>query len=204
MVCTMQIPLGGGRLSRLTDTRGFIDRSWSQRIDIPPLWPIMPPGCRKKVARTATDEVYSAGMIAPLISQRGTSIGAAGLILRRTSAHHENWLLLRARKHGEWGFPKGHQDVGESTLETALRECAEECGIGLLAIEGNPLEAAYLLPNGRTKTVVYFPAITSQRHVELSAEHVAHAWMSANQVLQCLPHANMVLLFRSYLHQLSR
>jgi 8-oxo-dGTP pyrophosphatase MutT (NUDIX family) len=126
------------------------------------------------------------------------------MILRRVAKTHDSWLLLRARKHGEWGFPKGHQDLGESILETALRECAEECGIGLLAIEGPPLEAAYLLPNGRSKTVVYYPALTSEKAVRLSHEHDHYAWMTAPQVLQSLPHANMVLLFRSYLQQLSR
>ena len=43
-------------------------------------------------------------------------------------------------------------DVGE--LQTALRECAEECGIALVAIEGKPLEATYRLPSGRSKSVM--------------------------------------------------
>ncbi|KKR61851.1 hypothetical protein A2643_00135 [Candidatus Nomurabacteria bacterium RIFCSPHIGHO2_01_FULL_39_220] len=30
---------------------------------------------------------------------------------------------------GHWGFPKGHQDAGESEKETAIRELKEETGI---------------------------------------------------------------------------
>jgi tRNA nucleotidyltransferase (CCA-adding enzyme) len=133
-----------------------------------------------------------------------TTVGAAGLLLRRIVEGESRWLLLKASKHGEWGFPKGHQDDGETPLQTAIRECAEECGIGLVAIEGPPLEATYLLPNGRAKRVVYYPALTSEIHVLLSHEHRSHAWLSANGVIQRLGHANLVLLFRAYLHTLPR
>jgi len=130
------------------------------------------------------------------------SVSAAGLLLRRHDEGGSRWLLLKACKHGEWGFPKGHQEEGETSLETAIRECAEECGIGLLAIEGSPLEATYLLPNGRNKRVVYYPALTSERTVHLSAEHLAHAWLDAPAVIHRLGHANLTLLFRAYLHAL--
>jgi 8-oxo-dGTP diphosphatase len=129
---------------------------------------------------------------------------AAGLILRRDTPKGFRWLLLRATKHGEWGFPKGHQDVGETPLQTALRECVEECGIALLAIDGKPLEATYQLPNGKRKTVIYFPAVTSQSDVILSDEHHEHGWLSASQIMDLLPHANLVLLFRAYLHSLGK
>lgn len=129
---------------------------------------------------------------------------AAGLILRRDTPKGFRWLLLRATKHGEWGFPKGHQDAGETPLQTALRECVEECGIALLAIEGKPLEATYHLPNGKRKSVIYYPAVTSQSEIELSDEHHEHGWLSARQIMDRLPHANLVLLFRAYLHSLGK
>ena len=129
---------------------------------------------------------------------------AAGLILRRETPKGSRWLLLRATKHGEWGFPKGHQDAGENPVQTALRECAEECGIALLAIEGKPLEATYRLPNGKTKSVIHYPAVTAQVTVELSREHSGHAWLDAQEVIDRLPHANLVLLFRAYLHALGK
>jgi 8-oxo-dGTP pyrophosphatase MutT (NUDIX family) len=131
-------------------------------------------------------------------------VGAAGLLLRRVVDGQNRWLLLKASKHGEWGFPKGHQNAGETPLQTAIRECAEECGIALVAIEGPPLEATYLLPSGRAKRVVYFPALTSEFAVHLSHEHLNHAWLSASGVINRLGHANLVLLFRAYLHTLPR
>jgi 8-oxo-dGTP pyrophosphatase MutT (NUDIX family) len=132
------------------------------------------------------------------------AVVAAGLILRRDTPKGFRWLLLRAAKHGEWGFPKGHQDPGETPVDTALRECVEECGIALLAIEGRPLEATYRLPSGRMKSVIYFPAVTSQATVTLSQEHQEFEWASARAVTERLPHANLVLLFRAYLNALGR
>ncbi len=35
----------------------------------------------------------------------------------------------RRARNGEWGLPKGHSDHGESEMETALRETAEENGL---------------------------------------------------------------------------
>ncbi|MBA3708916.1 MAG: NUDIX domain-containing protein [Planctomycetes bacterium] len=129
-----------------------------------------------------------------------TELVACGLILRRSARGGPLWLLLKAAKHREWGFPKGHQDDGESVIETALRECAEECGIGLVAIDGPALELHYAVPNGRQKRTVYFPAITACSDVTLSREHVSAKWFDADGVMKHLPHPNIRALFRASLH----
>jgi 8-oxo-dGTP pyrophosphatase MutT (NUDIX family) len=134
----------------------------------------------------------------------GADVVAAGVILRRRTAQGDRWLLLKARKHREWGFPKGHQDHGERLEETALRECAEECGIGLMAFDGTPLELHYRLPSGRTKKVVYFPAVTATVLTTLSDEHVDAAWFSASAVVDKLPYDNLRTLFQAYLARLPR
>jgi 8-oxo-dGTP pyrophosphatase MutT (NUDIX family) len=127
---------------------------------------------------------------------------AAGLILRRGDGRSARWLLLRSRKNREWGFPKGHLDEGESPLTAALRECAEESGIGLVAIEADPLEVHYRLQSGRGKRVIYFPAVTSIHDVTLSHEHDAYAWMPAERTRRSLPFENLRALFTAYLHRL--
>lgn len=122
---------------------------------------------------------------------------AAGFILRRHTGRGSRWLLLRNARRREWGFPKGHQEPGESLLATALRECAEETGIGLVAIEGAPLELHYTLPSGRTKRSVYFPAVTACSAFSLSKEHTHGAWYDADEVMRMLPYANLRSLFRA-------
>lgn len=39
------------------------------------------------------------------------------------------WLVVYREAFRDWSFPKGGVEVGESALETALREVAEETGL---------------------------------------------------------------------------
>ena len=49
-------------------------------------------------------------------------LGPGGyVLLRRQSSHGE----------GEWSFPGGHLEYGESVLDCAARECEEELGVAL-------------------------------------------------------------------------
>jgi 8-oxo-dGTP diphosphatase len=129
---------------------------------------------------------------------------AAGLLLRRRTDKGDRWLLLQASKHREWGFPKGHQDPGETLWQTAVRECVEETGIALVAGDGPAREVVYPLPDGRRKRTVYFPALTACETWTLSEEHDHAAWLGADAVLKRLRHANLRALFIAYLRQIAR
>ncbi len=124
---------------------------------------------------------------------------AAGLFLRREVGATSRWLLLRGRRSSEWGFPKGHQDPGEDLVTTALRETAEETGMALVAITAPPLLLHYQVPSGRRKTVAYYPAVTIQTDVILSAEHRDHCWATRTEVERLVNHPNLVRLFRDHL-----
>jgi len=39
------------------------------------------------------------------------------------------FALVRSKRNGNWGFPKGHEEKNESPLHTARREIYEETGI---------------------------------------------------------------------------
>jgi 8-oxo-dGTP diphosphatase len=126
-----------------------------------------------------------------------TDLVASGLFLRRSD--RPLWLLLRATKHGEWGFPKGHVDPGENLIRTALRECAEETGIALVALIGPPLVDTYRVPSGKTKATVYYPAVTATTTVELSDEHDRYEWVGAAAALKLLSHPHLRALFQKAL-----
>ncbi len=126
---------------------------------------------------------------------------AAGLFLRRQVGSTWQWLLLRGRAHGEWGFPKGHLDPGEGLLAAALRECAEESGIGLVAVDAACYALIYELPDHRRKIATYFGAITAQETVTLSKEHQDSAWCPAEVVLQRLSHGNLRTVFSEHVRQ---
>jgi len=131
---------------------------------------------------------------------RNGQLVAAGFFLRRWQARGWRWLLLKARKHGEWGFPKGHRDPGELLLQTARRECREESGLSVIRPEGRPYRIGYQNEKGRHKLVYYFPGLTAQHRFSLSDEHLAAAWLDAHAVLHRLPHPGLRQLFQRYLN----
>ena len=60
--------------------------------------------------------------------------------------------------NGDFGFPKGHTEPGESEIETAIRELKEETGIEVKIIEGFRRQIEYELRNipNTIKQSVYF------------------------------------------------
>jgi 8-oxo-dGTP pyrophosphatase MutT (NUDIX family) len=62
-------------------------------------------------------------------AQRETSAG--GIVFRLE--HGAPLFLLIRDSYGNWGFPKGHLEQGESAEDAALREVREETGLSELA-----------------------------------------------------------------------
>jgi hypothetical protein len=50
----------------------------------------------------------------------------------KTSNNQTKYALVQGRYTGKWSFPKGHSNEGETPLNCALREVAEETGIDKL------------------------------------------------------------------------
>src|SRR5690348_4299864 len=64
-------------------------------------------------------------------------------------------LLVRSARWGDWSWPKGKLEAGESLPECAVREVLEETGVRVTL--GVPLPTvSYVLPDGRDKAVRYW------------------------------------------------
>jgi 8-oxo-dGTP pyrophosphatase MutT (NUDIX family) len=62
-------------------------------------------------------------------------ISAGGVLVRRLRGRwHVAAIRPRGKPPGTWALPKGLVDAGEGSLETALRETAEETGITARAV----------------------------------------------------------------------
>jgi 8-oxo-dGTP pyrophosphatase MutT (NUDIX family) len=76
------------------------------------------------------------------VSPRGRAreeVSAGGVVFRfaadDSGARRPVFLLIRD-SYRNWGFPKGHLEDGEGPEGAALREVAEETGLGELAVTG--------------------------------------------------------------------
>lgn len=87
-----------------------------------------------------------------------TEKSCGGLVFTRTE-EGIRYVILR-QTNGDWGFPKGHTETGETEEETARREIFEEVGLRAALIPGFREELFYPLLRrpGYTKHCVYFLA----------------------------------------------
>ena len=53
---------------------------------------------------------------------------SSGAVLYTEEQGEVRYILVQER-NGNWGFPKGHIEAGESRRQTALREIREETGL---------------------------------------------------------------------------
>ncbi|PFG37212.1 8-oxo-dGTP diphosphatase [Flavimobilis soli] len=90
-------------------------------------------------------------------SRRRHAIEAAGALVWRVHDGALQVLLIHRPRYGDWSWPKGKLDPGETLRECAVREVAEETGVQVVL--GVPLPMLrYKTPEGRFKRVHYWAA----------------------------------------------
>lgn len=112
---------------------------------------------------------------------------AAGTICWRTGDGGLEVLLVESARWGDWSWPKGKLEAGESLPECAVREVAEETGTRVVL--GVPLPGVtYVLPDGRAKTVRYWAARVREtgRRTAPDDEIAAVEWLSVAEARERL------------------
>ena len=99
---------------------------------------------------------------------RGAGAGLECLVLRRAAG---------GRCPGSWEVVHGHIEAGETPLEAAVRELAEEAGLGPVRMYNlSRVEAFYQHGKDEVALVPVFVAFVDGVPV-LSAEHDAYEWL---------------------------
>ena len=110
------------------------------------------------------------------------------------------YYLLVCDIRGDWGFPKGHIEKGETLEKTARREVFEETGLESIQLwPGFKKWIRYIFQgDGRKilKLVCFFLGETDNRQVVLSSEHTAYQWLMYNEALEQLTFRNTQSLLK--------
>lgn len=95
--------------------------------------------------------------------------------------------LLLIHRRGEWDLPKGKQEPGETDEETALREVAEETGVGALTIAAPLCQTHHVFIKEEQpliKRTAWYAMTTDAEHSlapQTEEEIDAAEWVSADQ-----------------------
>ena len=96
-------------------------------------------------------------------------------------------VLLIKQHNGDWGFPKGHMEEGESKKDTALRETKEETNIDVVIKNENTYVQEYITDRGKSKQVTYFVAEPkTEDHKPQEAEISEIKWLNFNEALNTI------------------
>jgi bis(5'-nucleosidyl)-tetraphosphatase len=104
---------------------------------------------------------------------------SAGAVIFFQKGKKREYLLLNYLG-GHWGFPKGHIELNENPIKTAIREIKEETGLDVKIIPGFEKKITYSFRHKGEfviKDVVFYLARAGAQKVRLSKEHKGYVWL---------------------------
>lgn len=88
-----------------------------------------------------------------------------------------HFLIVKNRDSGHIGYPKGHIELGETEIETAVREVFEETGLRFRFVPGYRIEYSFLTKDGIEKHPVYYLGEYDYTEAKIQAEELAQSWL---------------------------
>ncbi|HID16693.1 TPA: NUDIX domain-containing protein [Candidatus Bathyarchaeota archaeon] len=119
-------------------------------------------------------------------------VSAGGVVFRR-AGNAILFFLLGFKERGVWCLPKGLIEEGETELEAAEREVAEETGIADLKLVDKVGTIRYQFWYKRrriNKTVHFYLFETNQAETKIGEEHDAYGWFNFDGATKALTYEN--------------
>ncbi len=108
---------------------------------------------------------------------------SCGCIIYRYNLNKREFLCIRQRNGNHVGFPKGHVEINESEVQTAIREVKEETNLDVFVFDDIMAKNNYMLYQNIDKEVVYFLATpTSFDLIKQDEEIIDMMWIEEKDV----------------------
>lgn len=112
---------------------------------------------------------------------------SCGAVIYRNFKGKTEFLTVKSKAHGHWGFPKGHVEKGESEEDTAKREVLEEVGLKITLIDGFRAKTEYFISENIKKEVVFFLSEVSDQQVKIQLEEIMeYRWADFEETTKLL------------------
>lgn len=114
-------------------------------------------------------------------------ISSGVILFYRNKTENPEVLLIKNKKSGLWGFPKGHVENKETLIETAIREVKEEIGLEINHLEEKPcFKSKYIDDNNNNKRVFYFLKKINKIVPQLNTEIEDYMWVNLEKAYEIL------------------
>ena len=109
-------------------------------------------------------------------------------------------VLLIQKTKGHWGFPKGHVEIGETEIETAIREVKEETNLDVKINENKRYTMEYITDKGTLKQVVLFIAKKINENEKYQKSEIkSMKWMKFDDAIKTITYDHTRELFKKIL-----
>lgn len=117
---------------------------------------------------------------------------SCGIVVYRLIDSEVEFLAVKSKPDGHWGFPKGHMEEGETEEETARREVLEETGLRIHLNNGFRTEVEYRIHDKILKKVVFFIGQIADSSIILQKEELEDfKWLKFAEMLNLLTFRNI-------------
>lgn len=116
---------------------------------------------------------------------------SCGVIVYRNLLNEIEFLAVKSKGNGHWGFPKGHMEKGETEEQTAIREVFEETGLDVTLLDGFRTKIEYKLAEKIHKEVIFFIGVSSEKLVRIQYEEIEEfMWLNYCEMKEILTFEN--------------
>jgi len=120
---------------------------------------------------------------------------SSGAVIFFQKGKKREYLLLNYLG-GHWGFPKGHIELHENPIKTAIREIKEETGLDVQIIQGFERKITYSFYHKGEyviKDVIFYLAKAKSQRVRLSEEHKGYVWLDFKSAYKLITYEKGIL-----------